>query len=495
MNNRTNIIIVIVLSIFIVIACAVNPVTGQKQMSFMSEAQEIALGKQSDPEVIAQYGLYPSDTLQKFINEKGKEMAKISHRPELQYEFRILDSDVLNAFAVPGGYVYFTRGIMAYFNNEAQFAGVLGHEIGHIAARHSAQQYTKQMLGQVALIGGMIFSEAARNNAESLMQGMQLMFLKFSRDDETQSDKLGVNYSSTVGYDAKEMALFFKTLERASAPKDGARLPEFLSTHPDPGNRYVDVTNLATQWQIQKGSTNLKVNRDGYLKMIDGIVYGQDPRQGYLEKETSIFYQPEMKFQYPIPSGWQYQNSPSQVQAVAPDGNAGLILTLSEQKTAQAAANDLIQKYQLKVVNTGVAQKVNGLNAYHFLAQQPTQQQTTTSTQQQEPATLLHTTCIEYNGNVYLLIGIADANNYPKYKPNFVASTNGFKQLTDEKKMNVLPERIKIVNVTKTSTLAQVLNQYNIPTTRHEELAILNGMETTTSLSAGTLVKVIEKKR
>ena len=205
-------------------------------------------------------------------------MVKVSHRPDLPFQFRLLDSDVLNAFAVPGGYVYFTRGIMAYFNNEAQFAGVLGHEIGHVTARHSAQQYTKQMLSQVALVGGMIFSEKLRGMSEQAMQGMQLLFLKFSRDDETESDKLGVNYSSSIGYDAKEMADFFNTLGRASGGEEG-RVPEFMSTHPDPGNRYVNVKNLAAEWQKQKGVTNLKVNRNEYLKMIDGLVYGEDPRQ------------------------------------------------------------------------------------------------------------------------------------------------------------------------------------------------------------------------
>ena len=198
---------------FLITSCSVNPVTGKKQLSFMSETQEIAMGAENDPIVIAQFGLYPNDTLQKFINEKGKLMVAKSHRPDLDFKFRILDSDIINAFAIPGGYVYFTRGIMAHFNNEAQFAGVLGHEIGHITARHSSQQYTKQMLTQIAVMGGMIFSEKFRNMSEQVMQGMQLLFLKFSRDDETEADVLGVKYSSAVGYDAKEMAEFFQTLK------------------------------------------------------------------------------------------------------------------------------------------------------------------------------------------------------------------------------------------------------------------------------------------
>ncbi|WP_311136588.1 M48 family metalloprotease [Hymenobacter cellulosilyticus] len=134
-------------------ACSTNPVTGKKEVMLVSKGQELAMGQQSDPAVTAQFGLYPDQKLQNFINEKGKAMGAISHRSDLTYQFRVVDSPVINAFAIPGGYVYFTRGIMAHFNNEAQFAGVLGHEIGHVTARHSAKQQTNAIIGQVGLMG------------------------------------------------------------------------------------------------------------------------------------------------------------------------------------------------------------------------------------------------------------------------------------------------------------------------------------------------------
>ena len=221
-------------------SCAVNPVTGKKELMLMGEGQERALGLESDPGIIANFGLYEDDEMQKFINEKGKEMGAISHRPHLEYQFRILDSPVVNAFAVPGGFVYFTRGIMAHFNNEAEFAGVLGHEIGHVTARHSASQYSKQVLAQGALMAGVIASEDFRNYAGVAQQGLGLLFLKFGRDDESQSDRLGVEYSTKIGYDAHEMADFFQTLKRLSA-KSGQSIPTFMSTHPDPADRYNNV--------------------------------------------------------------------------------------------------------------------------------------------------------------------------------------------------------------------------------------------------------------
>src|SRR5688572_195140 len=146
------------LTAYLLPSCATNPVTGKRQVALISEEQEIAMGIDADPQIVAQFGLYEDANLQAFINQKGKEMAAVSHRPELNYTFRIVDSDVLNAFAVPGGFVYFTRGIMAHFNNEAEFAGVLGHEIGHITARHSVSQQSKAILGQIGLIGAMVIS-------------------------------------------------------------------------------------------------------------------------------------------------------------------------------------------------------------------------------------------------------------------------------------------------------------------------------------------------
>lgn len=477
-------------------ACTVNPVSGKKQLNFMSEAQEKAIGKETDPEVIAQFGLYPNDTLQQFIKEKGTLMASKSHRPDLPFVFRVLDSPVINAFAVPGGYVYFTRGIMAHFNNEAQFAGVLGHEIGHVTARHSAQQYTKQMITQIAFIGGIILSERFREMSETAMQGMQLMFLKFSRDDEKESDMLGVKYSSAIGYDANEMADFFNTLKRVTE-KEGARLPEFMSTHPDPGNRYEDVKRMAQEYQQANNLTNLKINRDSYLKMIDGIIYGEDPRQGYLDKTNFVFYHPELKFEYPIPRDWQYQNSPQAVQAANKEGTAAIILTLSAQKSFQAAADELLKNYQLKVVTSPTQGKVNGLDAYSFVAEQATSSTTSTQSQQTQndaEKLMVHFMLYQLNGSIYVLQGMCAKKDYATQKSTFLYSMNGFKALTDPSRINVIPERIKVVASSTDATLKDIMIANKITANRFEEVAILNGMQQSTMVKKGMLVKMIEKR-
>ena len=227
-------------------SCATNPVTGKKEFMLLSKEQEVKMGISYDPQVVANYGLYEDQKIQQFITTQGRLMARISHRPELPYEFKVLDSPVVNAFAVPGGFVYFTRGIMAHFNNEAEFAGVLGHEIGHVTARHSARQYSRQMLGQVGLIAGIVVSPKFAQFADAASQGLGLLFLKYGRDAESESDRLGVEYSTKIGYDATEMAEFFQTLKRLS-DQGGGRLPTFLSSHPDPANRYDKTKSPGTK--------------------------------------------------------------------------------------------------------------------------------------------------------------------------------------------------------------------------------------------------------
>ena len=314
----------------------------------MSEAQEIAMGKAADPQIIAQYGLYDNKELQSYISQEGKQMAAKSHRPNLAYEFKIVDSEVLNAFATPGGYVYFTRGIMANFNNEAQFAGVLGHEIGHITARHTVSQQRNQLLGQIGLIAGMVIAPKLGQFAEQASQGLGLLFLKFGRDAENQADQLGAEYSSRVGYDADQMADFFTTLQRESEGTGRAGLPDFLSTHPNPAGRYNNVKKAAADWKQKLNLTNAQINRNSYLKRIEGIVYGEDPRQGFVE--SSIFYHPVLKFQFPIPSQWAYQNSPQQFQMAPKDGKAMMMLMGVQCKTLQEAASGVLQQYNLQAL-------------------------------------------------------------------------------------------------------------------------------------------------
>ncbi|TXK44139.1 M48 family metalloprotease [Pontibacter qinzhouensis] len=466
-------------NMFLLHSCATNPVTGKRDVMFMSENQEIAMGQETDPQVVAQFGLYEDPAMQRFINEKGQQMAAVSHRSHLKYEFKVVDSPVINAFAVPGGYVYFTRGIMAHFNNEAQFAGVLGHEIGHITARHSAKQQSKSILAQAGLIVGMVVSPQFAQFGETASQGLGLLFLKFGRDDERESDKLGVQYSTQIGYDAKEMADFFTTLQRQQEGS-GQAIPDFLSTHPNPGDRYNTVNQLAAEEKQKQNQTNLQVNRNSYLKLIDGLVYGEDPKQGFVENQ--VFYHPVLKFQFPIPAAWGYMNSPQQVQMAPKDGKAMMMLTLAPGKTLEEAGQQVLKNYQLELVESKQV-TVNSLPALAMVADQ----------KQEQGVIRTLTYLIQFGGNIYHIMGISAANDFNNYAPQFTSTMQNFKELTDQAKLNKKPDRVRIKTVAQASTLSQALRSFNMPDSKFNELAILNGMQLTDKLEKGTLIKVVEQ--
>ena len=444
----------------------------------ISEQQEVAMGKQSDPAVIAQYGLYQDETLQKFINDKGQMMAKISHRPHLSYEFKIVDSPVVNAFALPGGYIYFTRGILAHFNNEAEFAGVLGHELGHVTARHGARQLSKQQVAQVLMVGGMLVSPEFAQFGNQAQEGLGLLFLKFGRDNESESDRLGVEYSTEIGYDAQEMAGFFETLSRLSQESGAGEIPTFLSTHPHPNDRFNNVKRMAKEQQAANPGNSFEVGRNSYLQMVDGLVYGEDPRQGFTE--GNVFYHPGLRFQFPYPAGWRLHNSPTQVQVVPEDGKAMMVFTFSTKPNLEEAAQELVERFSLTVQESNKTQ-VNGYPAIAMTAQQVSTNQSLS----------LVNYVIQKDDNIYVFLGLSNTADFATYQPLLSKSMTGFKRLTDQRKINVKPERIRIKKLPRTMTMAQALKYYKVPADKYDELAIINGVELSESLSAGSLIKVI----
>ncbi|MCF2489843.1 M48 family metalloprotease [Dyadobacter sp. CY347] len=468
--------------------CSKNPVTGKKEIIFMSKEKEIALGAESHPSIVATMGIYDDKNLNAFINEKGKAMANISHRPDLPYQFFIVDSPVVNAFAVPGGYVYFTRGIMAHFNNEAEFAGVLGHEIGHITARHSARQQTSQIFGQVGLMAGMVLSETVRGLADQTQQALGLLLLSYSREHETESDKIGVEYSSKIGYDAHEMADFFGTLKKISE-KAGQSIPTFQSTHPDPGGRQTKVEKLATEYQ-KANPAKYNVNRDAYLRKIEGIIYGTDPKQGFVE--NGQFYHPELKFQLPVPSGWQYENSPAQFQMAAKDGKSMMLFMLAPGKSLEEASAAVIKNYSLQVSENNKT-TINGNPAIAMISTQAAQTQSGQPAAATANSIQVATWLIQYGGNIYAIHGVAQAANFAGNVGQFKSVAQGFKSVTDGSILNRKPDRIRIKTVGRDGSLKDALKDFNQQDKQMDELAIINGMSLSDKVTKGMLIKTLSK--
>lgn len=462
-----------------IVSCAVNPVTGKREFMLLSDADEVQLGQQSDPQVIATYGLYDDAKISQFITAKGKQMAAVSHRPQLDYQFRVLDTPVINAFAVPGGYVYFTRGILAYLNNEAEMAGVLGHEIGHITARHSAKQYSRSQLAMLGLGVGVAISEDFGRFAGLAQSGLGLLFLRFGRDAERESDELGVEYSTKIGYDAREMANFFETLDRMSPGQEGG-LPGWFSTHPAPAERVGNVRQLAAAAQQNVNSAQLKVNRDSYLDMIEGLVYGDDPNHGYVD--GNMFYHPSLRFQFPIPAEWKTINTPSQVQVISSDQKAVVMLSLLSGTTPADAAAKFQTDAGAQVIRSGDVD-VNGFPARMLIS----------DVQGQQGVLRVVSYFILYENNVYVFHGISAQADFANYQPTLESVMKGFKKLTDSSKINVKPDRIRVKKLTRPMTLRDALLSFGTPDSKLEELSLVNGMNLTDTLPAGTRIKTVGK--
>jgi len=482
-NLLINCSIVILSVIFIawIISCAVNPVTGKKEFMLVSESQEIALGKQTDQQVIETYGLYNNQQLNNYVNVIGQKMAKLSHRPNLSFSFKVLDTGVINAFAVPGGFIYVTRGILAYLNNEAELAGVLGHEIGHVTARHTAKQVSKSQVAQLGLGIGSMLSETFQKYAGMAQFGVGMLFLKFSRDNERQADALGVEYSSKASFDANHMANFFGTLNRLHPASEGAGLPDWFSTHPNPPDRIKAVKRDAQKWQANLTQKQFFVNRNNFLNKVNGIIYGADPRQGYVE--GNAFYHPQMRFYFPVPAGWQVNNTPSQVQMFTEKQDAAILFSLSKSSSPKSAADQFIS--ETKAVTKSSNQiRVNGLLAHQIVADVP---------QEGKESIPIISTYIQMDNKVYAFLGLSNQAQFNGFLPTFKNTMNKFKKLTDRRKINVKPAKIVIKKTRQRQTLRQIFQKFKVPSDKFEEMAILNGRQLNDNIPANTLIKIVSK--
>nr|MBX2814497.1 M48 family metalloprotease [Saprospiraceae bacterium] len=307
-------------------------------------------------------------------------------------------------------------------------------------------------------------------------------FLKYSRENESESDKLGVEYSSAVGYDAHHMANFFHTLNNMRVGTEAERLPEFQSTHPDPINRFNNVNQMASARQQQEPGRDWIVNRNSYLRRIDGMIYGEDPKQGYVD--NNVFYHPELLFQFPIPNDWRLNNSPQQVQMAPKDGKSVMILTLGQGESLEAAAQKLITDHKLQVIEQK-KQTLNGMSAIAMVSDQVNEQN--------QQTIRIMTYLISYNNLIYVFHGMSLKEDFDAYVGNFNGTMRNFKRLTDRSKIDVKPDRLKIQTVRRTSTLQQALTSYGMKSDQFRELALINGMALEDQVPSGTMIKTIVK--
>ncbi|MCG5055034.1 MAG: M48 family metalloprotease [Myxococcales bacterium] len=465
-------------SMLVVSSCAVNPVTGRREFSLLSKSQEKEVGAQNDQAVLAEMGEVNAPALAGYVRDVGQAVLAKSHEPGAAFTFRLMDDPTVNAFALPGGYVYLTRGILAYLNNEAAMAGVLGHEVGHVMARHGADRYTKQVfLGLGVAVGGALSGDLGE---QLLGAAGQLTLLKYGRDDERQSDKLGVEYATKAGYDTREMADFFRTLSLLNG--GAGRLPAWTSSHPDPGERFETVNKLSEQAQAGL-ATRFNVDREKYLRAVDGIVFGKNPREGF--EDAGWFKHPDLDFQFVVPPGWLLQNSKSKVVLAPQDRKSTATLTLAEGASAAAAADALAKEDAVQELERQTL-TVNGMPAVRAKSR--------ITVANQPVATMAVTTFIERGGKVYAFVGLAQEPDFAAQLPNLVSIADSFAPLADAAAKTVRPMKIKVVTANADATLAEIVKPYPLPALAQTEkvnLGVLNGMSLEDKVQKGTLVKVV----
>jgi predicted Zn-dependent protease len=471
--NRAAFGLLILAACFAIYGCYVNPATGKEQFSLYSESQEISMGKEANDQVIASIGLYPDSSWQNYIQTLGMSLASKTTRPDLPWSFHIVDDPTVNAFALPGGFIYVTRGILAYINNEAELASVVGHEIGHVTARHSVTQMTKQQIVQIGVAAGTIMEPKLEKYGQLINTGLGLMFLKFSRDDEKQADDLGLRYMYNDGYDPNQMVHVFEVLDRISGGSGSGRIPEWLSTHPDPGNR---AQRIRAEIDTIKGVTSgRKVARDGYLSHLKGLVFGDDPREGYFVGTT--FYHPQLRFQFTFPEGWTTQNQKQGVLAASPKQDAVIQITISPSTALETAAEKFFNKEGVKSGPRQIT-TVNG---------QPATGAEFSVVSQDGPIAG-NATFVAYGGKIYEILALSGADSWGTYRGTASTSIKTFAPLTDKRRISVEPKRLDIVVIPKAMTLEEFSKEYP-STVSLDQLALINQAEPSTMLSKGEMVK------
>jgi predicted Zn-dependent protease len=459
------------------LGCATNPVSGKREFSLVTPEQEIQMGREGHPAVLAEFGAYEDRELQTYVDSIGQALARESHLPNLEWHFTLLDDPAVNAFALPGGYIYITRGILAHLNSEAQLAGVLGHEIGHVTARHSAQRATQQQVAGLGLGLAGIFSPAFQRYSGAAQQALGLMLLKYGRDQETESDRLGVDYSTKSDWDPREIPGTYRILRRVGE-RSGQTLPAFLSTHPDPGDRETRTRELANA--AAAGRNGLIVGQKKYLTELDGVVFGVDPRAGFFEGTT--FYHPELNFELRFPSGWQTRNTRAAVLAASQDQRA--IMQVSLVDAGGRGPEDYVRSLHSAghiTAATGANESIHGNAAWVGRLQ--------TRNQDGSEGTMV-AAFVKRGDNMFQFLGrtaVVGAED----EGRILETARSLQPISDAAKRAAQPNVVDLVAAPAAGSLRDLLPKLGTQAVDPEEIALINDLELDETVLKGQTLKVV----
>jgi predicted Zn-dependent protease len=473
-----------------------NPVTGRAERTVMDERAEIEEGRKAHAEVLKEYGVYNDPALQAYVNEVGQKLAKQSHRSNLQWTFTVVDSPEINAFALPGGYVYITRGILAHLNSEAEMAGVLGHEIGHVTARHGAQRATRQqraglgvlaasvlgaVLEGVSGVGGL--GDLASQTSQAAAAGY---VAKYGREQELQSDSLGAEYLSRSGYNPRVMVNVIGALkdqERFAADQaraQGKQVQErdnWLASHPSNDQRLNDIQQIAAKYP----AVNVDDGRTRFMQRVNGMVFGDSREQGLVR--GNHFYHEPLGIVLTAPQSWRMQNSSDAVLMVNADGTAGVRFVTVPKEAGNS--HDEIIRNALKPTQGKVDRlNLNGFNATHFVGARQAQQ----GGNQAIEATIVTG---PNNANYALLYLSRDANALARHRAQISQAVQSFRAFSANDRAAAQPWKLRTVQYPR-GGFAQLARSAPVGANAEGQLRLLNGVYAGGEPAAGQLVKVVE---
>ena len=456
------------------VACAVNPVTGQHQVSLLSEAQEIALGAEEHPNILAEYGPLEAPSLDRYVVRVGEALVRVSHRPHLAYHFTVLDSPILNAFALPGGYIYLTRGLLAELNNEAELAGVVGHEIGHVTARHGAQRYT-QAAGYQLLRGLAVALQPGLANWTQLSDlAFSAAVSGYGRGNELQADQIGLEYAAAAGYDTEQLHHFFETLLRQERDAGQGGFHGLFASHPDTRQRIERLRARAAE--LPGGA---RVERPAYLKTIDGIPVGPSEDEGrvvggvYLNRRFDVAVQ--------VPGGWQAQTARGRVALRGPDEEVGWQAALRVARAGESSATvmaDVLRQIGAQAVARPVARPSGA------------QQIELRVTANGAPLTLQVTTWVR-RGTAVTVFAFGGPEAFARGAGRLAAITASLAPLTPEQRRQAAPEKLHLHPVPGGEDFASLARRYPGDERDAAWLSYFNGYDGKPSPRPGDLIKVV----
>ncbi len=470
---RTFLIVGLLLSL---VGCANNPVTGRNDFVMMSENQEMAVGRQSDAEVKKQYQVYPSKALQDYVNSVGQKLAKKSHRPNLEYHFTVLDSPEINAFALPGGYVYITRGIMAYLNSEAELAAVLGHEIGHVTARHGVRQQSATQAANIGITIASIFipqiNTNVGHNLTNLLGGALLS--GYGRDHELEADRLGADYLARSDYDPQAIVKIIgvlknQELQDIELAKLEGRAPRryhgVFATHPDNDTRLQQAVGEAAKQTVAQPFAG----RDEFLAATHGLVFNDSVEQGVVRNNR--FAQAELGIALQFPMDWQVHNLPDALLAISPQGEANLQMKLGKPNGSPGNVARTLAGSSGQVEEV----TINGLSAALVYL----------------PASTIGVFYVEQQA--FLIQGTGKtAPAYVKYKAAMLEAIRSFHALSAAERKQIKPLTVRVITAKSGDTITKLAQRSPLGQSAESYLRLINALYPTGEPQAGQKVKIIE---